>query len=255
MAEQWRLDQGYVVGCAIGTQITLEREGGEIRLLRPPVGLVLRLPAVSTQQESSGDQLRLINKDESIDITLTRVGPPDDRVESIPAAEPGRPRDWPLALRRLALGAVVVGAVASLLLTVLVVSNDLPPGSANAVGIQIETALDRNLSLAFNVLLPGLVLVAFGVGWRLRGFGIMGAALGAAVGGYLGFVGGDQVALLLNAHSSPLSEVGGESMATFVIGAVWIFMIPAVVVIGLVGAGIGALVRSLRRTLRRTSAG
>ena len=255
MAERWRLDNGYLVGCPVGL-VTLEPDGDEIRLSRPYVGLLLRLPASTTQQVGSVDHLRLINPDESIDLSLTRVEVPDDLVEALnsPSAPP-RARVSAHAIRRFVLGAFVVGAVASLLLTATVVGNDQPVGSANAVGIQIETSLDQNMSLAVNVLLPGLVLVAFGVGWRLRGFGIMGAALGAAVGGYLGFAGGDQVALLLNAQSSPLSEVGGEGMATFVVGAVWIFMIPAVVVIGLVGAAIGALVRRLRRTPAANAAG
>jgi hypothetical protein len=111
MAEQWRIDQGYLVGCATGTLVTLEREGDEIRLFRSPVGLVLRLKATSTRQESSGDRLRLINPDESVDITLSRVEVPDDwvavpydRVESV-APAPAPPKAPPSArairLRRI----------------------------------------------------------------------------------------------------------------------------------------------------------
>ena len=250
MAEQWRLHQGYVVGCAIGTKITLQREGGDIRLFRPPVGLVLRLQAASTQQESSGDHLRLINPDESIDITLTRVGPPDDQVESMPAAEPVRPRDWPLALRRFALGAIVVGAAAYLLFIAYVVYNDLPD-AYDAVVTPADTDLLGNVLLTFNVLLVGLVILSFGVGWRLRGFGVIGAALGAAVGGFLGSYGGDQAALMLNSHAFPLAEAGG-GLAGLAVALLWVAMIPAVLLIGLVGWAIGAAVRRRRMRLGST---
>ncbi len=248
MAERWRLDNGYLVGFPVGTLVTLEPDGDEIRLSRPYVGLLLRLPASTTQQVGSVDHLRLINPDESIDLSLTRVEVPDDLVEALnsPSAPP-RARVSAHAIRRFVLGAFVVGAVASLLLTATVV------GMISRSDRRTPSDTDRNIARPKHVpcsQCPAAWAGArrFGVGWRLRGFGIMGAALGAAVGGYLGFAGGDQVALLLNAQSSPLSEVGGEGMATFVVGAVWIFMIPAVVVIGLVGAAIGALVRRLRRT-------
>jgi hypothetical protein len=118
MVEQWRIDEGYVIGCSIATLLTLERDENEIRLFRPPVGVVLRLKAASTQQESAGDQLRLIHPDESIDGTLTRVEVPDDEVASekpAPAPPRGPPSGRAIWLRRiggLSLLAVTAWAVA-----------------------------------------------------------------------------------------------------------------------------------------------
>lgn len=50
MAELWRVEQGGFVGCPVGTIVALEREGDEIRVVRPSIGLMQRFDARVTEQ-------------------------------------------------------------------------------------------------------------------------------------------------------------------------------------------------------------
>jgi len=94
VTERWRVDEGFLVGCPVGTLVELEHDGDQIRVVRPYVGRMLSLSAATTELVESGEQLRLTNADESLDVTLTRV-PVEAAATSrrvLPSPLPGGPR-------------------------------------------------------------------------------------------------------------------------------------------------------------------
>src|SRR5579864_427067 len=72
MTERWRLDQGHLGGLPIGSVVMFERDGDEIRVVRPPSDVVLRMSARTTDQAATGNNLRLTAPALGIDATLTR---------------------------------------------------------------------------------------------------------------------------------------------------------------------------------------
>ena len=71
----WRLDQGYLLGCPIGSVVVFEPDGDEIRVVRVGVGVMTHLGATTTEQvlANAGSTMRLTVPDEGVDLTLTEV--------------------------------------------------------------------------------------------------------------------------------------------------------------------------------------
>ncbi len=71
----WRIDNGALPGCAVGTVISFATEGQTVRVMRPGVGQVLTLHSTTTSQSSSddGSTITLVNTAEGWQATLSRV--------------------------------------------------------------------------------------------------------------------------------------------------------------------------------------
>jgi hypothetical protein len=73
----WRIEQGFMPGCPVGTVVSVTRDGDLIRIAKPDVGVVATLNAKETKQATSNDgrDLLLRNKSAAIEVHLT---PNDD---------------------------------------------------------------------------------------------------------------------------------------------------------------------------------
>ena len=78
MNERWIIEAGQVVGCPIGTEIEVERDDGEWRIVKPGVGVMARLDprtAHFTTTDDEDDRMSIHAPTEGLDLRLVRSRP------------------------------------------------------------------------------------------------------------------------------------------------------------------------------------
>jgi hypothetical protein len=158
------------------------------------------------------------------------------------------------AIARFAIGALAAGLSVLLVFSTEIVAADLPTlgdASNGAVPLAaVNTTMRSAVGWLALALLLAVPLLTFAVGWRLRGTGVLGAWAGTALGAWVGFSSGDQLALIVNPSSFPLNEAA-DGMVGVGLVALGLVLLVAVPLIGLIGWGIGRWVRSRRGPARR----
>jgi hypothetical protein len=71
----WRIDEGGLPGCPVGTVIAIVQEGDSVRVIREGVGQIGTLYASTTQQTSTldGSSITLVNQTEGWRAVLSRT--------------------------------------------------------------------------------------------------------------------------------------------------------------------------------------
>ena len=211
LADMWQLDHGTVAGCPPGTLVMLEKDGTELRLVRPLVGVVLRMGLGAATEEMTGGALRLTSEAEGIDVSLSR--PPVSVSKGSPPSEPPAAESkkdrltWLRGWRPFAIGALVAGGGLFLLATFLTVAVDLPNPADQVPPAYLRPDLITGLIPITKYALLLLIPLGFVIGWTQRGAGVLGAIVGMALVEQV--PAGDAIARILNPYAFPAAGAEG----------------------------------------------
>ncbi|MFI5254579.1 MAG: hypothetical protein ACHQ15_03900 [Candidatus Limnocylindrales bacterium] len=150
------------------------------------------------------------------------------------------------AIRRLALGAAAMGTGYFLSTSLVIVATDMPSSTERLGPAPVLSEVLGMLGpVGWLLLLVGSPVLSFAIGLRLRGIGLLGAAVGLVLGGFAGFALGDQLALALDPHAFPL-----YSAADGIVG----LGLVAMMMLGLAGLAVVGLIGWLAGAARRPGA-